>query len=242
MYAHVKRVSCKLRASQVKDVMQQIDNIVNLSDHTLTSNEIKLLNRGLSFVPKPSRIYLDRLISEFDQLARKMRLRYEFRHGRGKDKRFKRNSRYQPPITTNVTLENSLDLMREELSSLHYEQEPSHNLTFGEHVALMNLKDDNSLMINKADKGSTIVVQNHSDYALAGFKHLSDVKVYQKLDGDITPQVCIKLEAFLKRLFTEGLINKEMFDYCTPHNQARTTRIYFLLKVHNNPMEIRPIR
>ena len=92
---------------------------------------------------------------------------------------------------------------REELSSLHYEQEPGHNLTFGEHTALMNLKGDNSLVINKADKGSTIVVQNHSDYAQAGFIRLSDVKVYQKLDGDITPQVCIKLDAFLKRLFTE---------------------------------------
>ena len=64
--------------------------------------------------------------------------------------------------------------MREELSSLHNEQEPGHNLTFGEHIALMNLKEDNSLVINKADKGSTIVVQNHSDYAQAGFIHLSD--------------------------------------------------------------------
>ena len=57
-------------------------------------------------------------------------------------------------------MENTLDLMREELSSLNYVQKPSHNLTFGEHIALMNLKENNSLVINKADKGSTVVVQN----------------------------------------------------------------------------------
>lgn len=39
--------------------------------------------------------------------------------------------------------------------------------------------EDNSLDNNKADNGNTIVIQNHKDYALAGFKHLSDEKVYK---------------------------------------------------------------
>ena len=144
-------------------------------------------------------------------------------------------------ITTNATLEDTLNIMRENISSLEYEQVRGVNLTHGERQALIRLKEDNSLVINKADKGSTIVVQNHKDYALAGFKHLSDAKVYKPLNVDITPEVCMKLNAFLKRLYDEGLINKDMMDFCTPPNGVRTSRIYFLLKVHKNPMGIRPI-
>ena len=222
--------------------MHMTNNIVNVSSHTLTSNEIKLLNRGLSFVPKPSKIYMERILSEFDQLVRKMRLRYELRNAKQAGSRlFKRKSRYQPNITTNATLEETLNIMRENISSLEYEQVRGVNLTHGERQALIRLKEDNSLVINKADKGSTIVVQNHEDYALAGFKHLSDAKVYKPLNVDITPEVCMKLNAFLKRLYDEGLINKEMMDFCTPPNGVRTSRIYFLLKVHKNPMGIRPI-
>ena len=98
-------------------------NIVNVSSHTLTSNEIKLLNRGLSFVPKPSKIYLERILSEFDQLVRKMRLRYELCNAKqARSTLFKRKSRYQPNITTNATLEGTLNIMRENISSLEYEQ------------------------------------------------------------------------------------------------------------------------
>lgn len=68
----------------------------------------------------------------------------------------------------------------------------------------------------------TLVVQNDCNYALAIFKHLDDEKVYKKLKADITPEVCIKLETFLKKLFTERLINKEMLDSCTPPNEERT--------------------
>lgn len=41
--------------------------------------------------------------------------------------------------------------------------------------------------------------------------------------------------------YDEGYINKEMLDFCTPDNKVRMSRIYFLLKVHKNPMGIRPI-
>ena len=59
-------------------------NIVNTSNHILTSSEIKLLNRGLSFVPKPSKLYLENIISDFDQLVRKMRFWYFFALPKGR--------------------------------------------------------------------------------------------------------------------------------------------------------------
>ena len=231
----------KLRKLVSKEKCTTSDNIINVSSHTLTNSEIKLLNKGLSFIPKPHVINHVGLLRDFDQLVRKMRLRYEFRNKIAKKSRFMRKSHYQPPISTNMTLENVINIIKEDLSSLDYEQTPGRNLTCEERRALTALRDNNSLVINKADKGSTIVVQNHSDYATAGFKHLSDDKVYKPLNADITPDICLKLEIYLKRLYEEGLISKEMMDYCSPPTVCRTARIYFLLKVHKNPMGIRPI-
>ena len=217
------------------------NNIVNTSNHILTSSEIKLLNRGLSFVPKPSKIYLDNIISEFDQLVCKMRFRYHFRASEKKKSRYKRKSNAQALRTSSKTLETALDTMRDLISNLSYEQNPGTNLTIAERRALTKLKEDNALIINKADKGSTIVIQNHKDYALAGFSHLNDETVYKKLDVDLTEEVCHKLQMFLDKLYKQGLINKDMKEFCSPPDEVRPARIYFLLKVHKNPMGIRPI-
>ena len=47
------------------------NNIINVSSHTLTNSEIKLLNKGLSFIPKPHVINHVGLLRDFDQLVRK---------------------------------------------------------------------------------------------------------------------------------------------------------------------------
>ena len=56
-------------------------------------------------------------------------------------------------------------------------------------VALETLSNDNTIVINKADKANVIVIQNHDDYAREGFQHLGDAKVYKKLTHDTTMEV-----------------------------------------------------
>ena len=54
-------------------------DIINLSRRIRSPSELKVLGRGLSFVPKPKRIQQERFLTEF---VRKMRLRYLYRdHG-----------------------------------------------------------------------------------------------------------------------------------------------------------------
>ena len=59
--------------------LHKIDNIINLSHCCLCVAEMKVLGRGLSFVPKPRRICKDRQIADFDQFVSKLRFRYKFR-------------------------------------------------------------------------------------------------------------------------------------------------------------------
>ena len=143
---------------------------------------------------------------KISQILTKMRFRYFFRSSKKR--------------TSSKTLEAALGTMRDLITNLTFEQHPGTNLSVAERKALRQIMDDNALIINKADKGSTIVVQNHKDYAFAGFKHLNDDKVYKKLDFDLTKDVCIKLHTFQNKLF-KGLINKDMLEFCSPPEEVR---------------------
>ena len=217
-------------------------NIINLSRRTLSTPEMRVLGKGLSFIPKPKRILKERLLAEFGQFARKMRLKYIFRDAPMKESKFRRKSAYRPDPTDNQTLESVIQEIEERLSSLPYEQlgGPS-NLTRAERDALDTLAEDNTIVINKADKANVVVVQNHDDYAREGLNHLSDTTVYLKLPHDTTMEVDLLVTNFVERWYREGLLSREMADFCLPGKSVRTARIYFLKKTHKNPMGIRPI-
>ena len=63
------------------------------------------------------------------------------------------------------------------------------NLTREERLAIRTLANNDNIIINKADKGSTIVVLDKEDYIRDGLKHLNDPSVYRKLTTDTTPRV-----------------------------------------------------
>eukprot|EP00731_Ephydatia_muelleri_P027522 Em0019g395a len=171
-----------------------------------------------------------------------MRLRYLYRDVPAKKSKFRRKSAYKPGQTDNKTLESVIEEMRSNLSALPYEQSGNcGNLTRTERVALDALSNDNTIVINKADKANVIVIQNHDDYAREGFQHLGDAKVYKKLTHDTTMEVDLLVTHFVDKLYKDGLINKDMADFCLPGKRVRTARIYFLKKTHKTPMGIRPI-
>ena len=117
--------------------------------------------------------------------------------------------------------------MRSNLSALPYEQSGScGNLTRAERAALETLSNDNTIVINKADKANIIAIQNHDDYAREGFQHLGDAK---KLTHDTTMEVDLLVTHFVGKIYKDGLINKDMADFCLPG------------KTHKTPMGVRPI-
>ena len=59
------------------------------------------------------------------------------------------------------------------------------NLTKGERNALYSLRDDRSIIVKEADKGSGVVVWEREVYLAEARKKLDDKEVYQKLRGDV---------------------------------------------------------
>ena len=85
-----------------------------------------------------------------------------------------------------------------------------HNLTRNGRTALKQFMQSDTLIINKADKGSTIVVIDKTDYISEGLEHLSDTKTYTKLNNDRTKEVIITIRNTLEKLKKIGLLSPRM--------------------------------
>ena len=71
---------------------------------------------------------------------------------------------------------------------------------------MSNLAKRTDIVINKADKGSTIVIMNKSDYIDRGNKHLSDTSTYEPLQDDITNELKKQINLKLNKLHENGLL------------------------------------
>ena len=145
-------------------------------------------------------------------------------------------------LSDNGTLDTFLHRVRLEMLNVDkYKQNKKDNLTKKERIALRDLIKNPHIVINKADKGSTIVVEDRDEYISNAMLHLNDPIVYKPLDEDISPTLKESIMDKLRLLRNNGLLKQPWFEFCKPPKQIRTSRLYFLKKIHENPMGIRPI-
>ena len=87
-----------------------------------------------------------------------------------------------------------------------HKQNKSDNLTRQERQALNQLTNNPMLIINKADKGSTIVVQDRSEYIASAMKHLNDQTTYKPLKENITHKLKDLINNKLESLLRNGFL------------------------------------
>ena len=74
-----------------------------------------------------------------------------------------------------------------------------HNVTKEERNAIESLRNDTSIIIKEADKGSGIVVWDREDYLREAESQLGDTNVYEKLEGDsVSPLIKVIKSALSK--------------------------------------------
>ena len=113
-------------------------------------------------------------------------------------------------------LEGILETIKVELSQIPITNSLPHNLSLNERKALRELKCNSDLVINKADKGSTIVVQDRSDHTRNALEHLNDPHTYRVLDGNPTSNICTGINHLLLDFLKKGLLDKDMVAFCSP--------------------------
>ncbi|CAG2210452.1 unnamed protein product [Mytilus edulis] len=144
---------------------------------------------------------------------------------------FRSNTGYKPASTCH-TLENYIDLTKLELSFLPIERNVKNNLTKGERIALRNLKNDETIVIKKADKNSNCVILDRLDYITEVTRQLN-TQHYCQLDSFNMAELKIQVIEYIKSLYDQGIIDKISFKFLTNGQKlrdARLGRIYILPK------------
>ena len=215
--------------------------ITNLSSKKLTTEENKVISLGLNFIPskihKKSNIEI--ALSHFE---RSNRLKYYFRNQPSTNSHpFRLKSSWQPPKASPLS-ESHLQRIRKTLSNpptknFYY------NLNKKESTAIKNIQKDKSIIIKNADKGSGIVIENTTDYIKDGLDHQSDTKIYEKVSTDPTLSLTTAINEYTNCMHDKGIIDSATRDYLllSKDNPPRTQQLYFLKKIHKNPIAVRPI-
>lgn len=217
--------------------------VVNLSKYSLNNSELSILNKGLGFSLahlKPSYTTIDNDIQRFERL---LQLHFHFSTQPSSD-----NNYQQKP------LENTKDWWPKKLNSkitelcdqlkviLHnsYKCKTHLNLQAAEIRALKTLKNNNNIIIIRADKGGAICVIDKDIYMTKIHTMLSDQQVYTKTNTDDTQVIKNKCDEIINRLYHSNFLTYKQLKFLTNYI-PQCPRFYGLPKIHKDGCPLRPI-
>ena len=133
---------------------------------------MSVLRKGLKFIPKPKQLHIQALHTDIRNFMHRLKTVYElqFKNKPRKPDKEPKDPKYNCPLnperlSDNGTLDTFLHRVRlEMLNTDQYKQNKQDNLTRKERLALRDLINNPHIVINKADKGSTIVVEERRIY------------------------------------------------------------------------------
>ena len=141
---------------------------------------------------------------------------------------FKKKSKFNPKEDAGIEM--YLSRLEEEILALDDKMCYS-NLTKEERNALYKLRDDPSIIIKEADKGSAVVVWDREDYLKEASNQLNEKDVYQEIKGDAEGPLVKVIKNVLRKVRNRGDISDETLDYFLVNN-PKLGRFYLLPKIH----------
>ena len=210
----------------------------NLSTHVLSDYEILVLAKGVKYIKTPTTKNLkNNILSDFDELARKMRCTYLFDDGTPYHKHpFYMNTGFKPNTSTN-SLENYIFSTKLELSKIKIRTRPN-NLSPQEQQALIGLKQNENIIIRKADKNSTLCVLNKTNYIREGLRQLQNEEYYTEIKEPKTSEIAKQVSRTIHNLYNCNQIDKITYKFLTSNINDNKLGKFFLLpklhKIHDN--------
>ena len=213
--------------------------VINLSRKCFTVYEFQLFNKGLNFCPTPGYYNKNELTKDFNNFARKIKLKAYFGSKPRASNEFKpeTNSTWEPPYTHH-TVKTFLDAVGQDLENNTDNNKISNkqNLTKEERKALNNLRNRDDIIISQADKGGAIVIINVEDYIAEAERQLNDTTFYHKLDNNPTLIYNERVNNAIDNLKKEKEIPEKLAKSLKTV-EPNTPKFYTLPKIHkeNNP-------
>ena len=216
--------------------------VTNLSKHDISAEQLKILQKGLKFIPTNLTHDIDIKNSTFD-FFRKMSTQFFFRDDCTPKPKLWKPSQWIPPNPKNTNLLTYFELTASELNKTFQTTRPfsKSNMTKTEQEALQNLKDQKEIVIKPADKGGSIVIMDADVYTKKIEELLCDTTYYEKLTYDPTSDIGKSIDSYIDHLLNKGHISSSLANFLRPPKPPRTPVFYGLPKIHNPGTPLRPI-
>ena len=156
-------------------------------------------------------------------------------HFRKGEQIFDHNTKFRPKSTFNpknkdVIIETYLSSLEEKLLDIDIPKDKFNNLSKEERDALYSLKNDNTIVIKGADKGSGVVVWDREDYLKEAHKQLSDEEVYEEVTNDPSTLESTIFTA-LNKIRARGDLSADNLEYFF-NKDPKFAKFYLLPKIH----------
>lgn len=217
--------------------------IVNLSGVTISTEEERLLSRGLNFCPATGFVDEFQLLRDLDNFARNLRLREYFLDNTSSSNTSQQRatSDWTPKANRDDCLDLYIAAVQKDIMREYRRQAGRRdNLTKSERASLKTLSNRTDITIKPADKGGAIVILSTSEYIREGNRQLNDSKFYEPLADDPTVHHTQIVTSVLKDLLDEGRITANEHKLMKPV-QPSPGRFYMLPKIHKPGNPGRPI-
>lgn len=238
-----KRSIYRSRKRQI-DSINKVDIVVNLSNRKLSVIETSTLNKGLNFcISNNSKTSINKNIgNDIKKFNRTLQLKFMFDDCSDNNvEKFTGNPDWNPPKRKCSTdINGYTDYLQKEIIKLTTVNKTKHNISRKEQNALQCLSKDKSILIQKADKGGSIVVLNTVDYENKMYNMLSDAITYTEIPAINLYDATSQIDDIIGRLFTNGYISKKQKKYLTRCN-PKIPILYGLPKIHKTNWPLRPI-
>ncbi|XP_062592673.1 uncharacterized protein LOC134254146 [Saccostrea cucullata] len=206
--------------------------VLNLSKYKINRHEYSALSKGLKFIPTPQKRSIKKVIlNDFDEFARKLRCKYHYDKGENSPIHpFRKPTGHKPPLACN-TLEQYIDKTKLELSSIPIRK--IHNNTSKlEREALNSLRNNNNIVIKKADKSNTIVIMDKDLYISEALRQLQS-KHYMPVEKPNLHNLHKMIQNKITEMYSKGTIDKETYRFLSDNRPSlKCGHLYFLPKIH----------
>ena len=143
--------------------------------------------------------------------------------------------KFKPKSTFNLrnkdaAIEIYLSSLEEKLMSIEIPKDKYNNLTREERGALFDLKNDKTIVIKGADKGSAVVVWDRDDYIQEAEKQLGDKEIYEEVSNDPQPLINT-IHRAVEKIRKRGDLSADNIKYFMVKD-PKFARFYLLPKIH----------
>ena len=209
--------------------------VLNLSSFKMTKHHEEVLSRGLTFCPTPEVVPLKQFKLGCERFCRTLKIKYNLNSIRktNSEERFRIPSNFVPERTSYPPEIDELDIkLKQAIRKIPHKFIHKSNLSHSEKSALKELKNNDAIVIKKADKGSATVILNKQDYVEEALRQLGNKIHYKPISEPVYPEFCQKFNSVLDEMHKKKFITLKEKNYLWATTDCRERRFYLLPKIH----------